>query len=80
MRTTLNIDDEVLHAARELAEQQNLSTSRVVSQLLHQALTGRTGGTERASAEGAAGSRPVSPGGRAGDRDPTERLRDEGGM
>jgi len=42
MRTTLEIDDAVLEQARQLAREQGVSTSAVVSRLLGQALTGRT--------------------------------------
>ncbi len=41
MRTTLEIDDEVLESAGELARQEGVSTSVVVSRLLHQALAER---------------------------------------
>ena len=39
MRTTLDIDEDVLAAAKELA--QRMSTGRLVSQLLRQGLTGQ---------------------------------------
>jgi len=39
MRTTLEIDDDVLVAARELAEYGKTTTGRVVSDLIRQALT-----------------------------------------
>jgi hypothetical protein len=42
MRTTLDIDTDVLEAAKELARKQNVSAGRVVSQLLRRALTGQT--------------------------------------
>lgn len=41
MRTTLNIDEEVLMAAKELAYRQRVSLGRIVSGLLRQALTGQ---------------------------------------
>ena len=41
MRTTLDIDEDVLAAAKELARRQRLSTGRVVSRLLRQGLTGQ---------------------------------------
>lgn len=43
MRTTLDIDEAVLAAAKELARNQNLSTGQVVSELLRKVLTGQTG-------------------------------------
>jgi Family of unknown function (DUF6364) len=42
MRTTLDIDSDVLEAAKELARKQNASAGQVVSQLLRKALTGQT--------------------------------------
>lgn len=41
MRTTLDIDEDILMAAKSLARQQNLSAGQVVSQLLRKALTGK---------------------------------------
>jgi hypothetical protein len=43
MRTTLDIDEDVLAAAKELARRQNLSAGQVVSQMLRRVLTGQTG-------------------------------------
>ncbi|MBL8423400.1 MAG: hypothetical protein JNK06_07885 [Candidatus Accumulibacter phosphatis] len=40
MRTTLDIDEDVLAAAKELARRQRVSAGQVVSQLLRRALTG----------------------------------------
>lgn len=42
MMTTLDIDNDVLEAAKELARKQNASAGQVVSQLLRKALTGQT--------------------------------------
>ncbi|MFU8832723.1 MAG: CopG family transcriptional regulator [Wenzhouxiangella sp.] len=39
MRTTLDIDDEVLAAAKELARRRGTTAGRVVSELLRRALT-----------------------------------------
>lgn len=39
VRTTLDIDDDVLAAARELAEQRKSTAGRVISELARQALT-----------------------------------------
>jgi hypothetical protein len=43
MRTTLDIDDDVLAAAKELASGQNTTTGRVISDLARKALTEPTG-------------------------------------
>ena len=47
MRTTLDIDDDLLTAAKELARREGASAGAVVSRLLRQALTG-TGGAAAA--------------------------------
>ncbi len=41
MRTTLDIDDDVLHAARERARHERTTAGKVLSALARQALTGR---------------------------------------
>ncbi len=43
MRTTLDIDDDVLQAAKERARMQRTTTGRVVSDLVRRALTTREG-------------------------------------
>ena len=42
MRTTLDIDDDVLHAAKERARREQKTAGEVVSELLRQALTAPT--------------------------------------
>lgn len=41
MRTTLDIDEDVLAAVKELARRRRLPAGRMVSQLLRQGLTGQ---------------------------------------
>ena len=59
MRTTLDIDEDVLAAAKELCRSQNLSAGQVVSQLLRKALTGQAG-RAIASAEQTSGSPTIA--------------------
>jgi hypothetical protein len=63
MRTTLDIEDDVLAAAKELARRQGTSAGRVVSRLLREALVGH-GASAAANAEGGqavvGGFRPFS--------------------
>ncbi len=40
MRTTLDIEGDVLAAAKEIARQQHISVGKVISQLVRRALTG----------------------------------------
>lgn len=81
MRTTLNIDDEVLRAARDMARQQNLPTGVVVSRLLRRAMTGES--SSRSAEESAgyrvAGFRPFTGRDTPVDDALIDRLRDEEG-
>lgn len=47
MRTTLDIDDDVLQAARELAAGRGSTAGRVLSELARIGLSRPSGGTER---------------------------------
>jgi hypothetical protein len=44
MRTTLDIDEDVLEAAKELAKARDTTAGRVISELARQALTSRLAG------------------------------------
>jgi len=59
MRTTLDIEDDVLAAAKELAQRQGISAGKVVSSLLRSALTGAAA-PQRSDAPVVAGFRPFS--------------------
>jgi len=62
MRTTLDIDDDVLAAAKEMASRQRLSAGQVVSRLLRQAMSGlsSTGATTSDAARAVAGFQPFA--------------------
>jgi len=47
MRTTLEIDDDLLAAAKELARREGRSAGQVVSALLRRSLSGDVGGDHR---------------------------------
>ena len=47
MRTTLDIEMDVLSAAKEIARQKQVGVGKVVSELLRQALTGNTSPTAK---------------------------------
>ncbi len=47
MRTTLNLDDDVLQSARQLADSSGLSLGEVVSDLARRSLTARKAGPVR---------------------------------
>ena len=59
MRTTLDIEDDVLAAAKELAQRQGVSAGKVVSSLLRSALTGEVP-AQRSGAAVVAGFRPFA--------------------
>jgi hypothetical protein len=85
VRTTLDIDDDILAAARELAQRQQTTVGRVLSRLARATLTGGTPG-EPTAAPGVA--EPVAVGGFRpfASRGPTvtladvDRIRDEEGV
>lgn len=81
MRTTLDIDDDLLVATKELARQQNLSVGKVVSGLLRRVLTGQTEtGTSKSRAPSVAGFRPFPKGKNVTGNDIVNHLRDVEGV
>lgn len=73
MRTTLDIEDDVLLAAKEIARQRGGSMGKVLSDLARQALTQRTTGTKRHGVP----MFPVRPEGRTVTLELVNELRDE---
>jgi len=83
MRTTLDIEDDVLAAARELARRQGTSAGEMVSRLLRSALTGAaaTGLPPAQPPPAVAGFRPFpAQAGQLVTDEQIERLRDEAGL
>ena len=82
MRTTLDIDDDVLLAAKELARREHASTGKVVSDLVRRALTQPTSSAERSvrEPESIYGFRPFPPRGGVVTNQLVDRLRDEDGV
>jgi hypothetical protein len=78
MRTTIDIEDDVLAAAKELARSQNVSAGCIVSRLMRNALAGhqkdQTGGNV------AAGFRPFPPRGTLVTNEQINELRDLEGV
>jgi hypothetical protein len=75
MRTTLDIADDVLAAAKERARRERRTTGQVLSDLAREALTGRHRST--ASRKAFHGFEPLPPRGRAVSNDLIDQLRDE---
>lgn len=84
MRTTVDIEDDVLQAAKELARQQQVSAGQVISRLLRIALSGAP--ADKASdfgdeVEHPAGFRPfAAEGRRLVTNEQIDRLRDQEGV
>jgi Arc/MetJ family transcription regulator len=79
MRTTLDIDDDVLAAAKERARLRNVSAGKMVSDLLRQALSGGTE-QEQTRQRGVAGFRPFDARGVIVTNDDIDALRDREGV
>lgn len=81
MRTTLDIDGDVLAAAKERARREHKTTGQLVSELLRQSMTQVAPSATRAVAEPAAhyGFQPFASRGVVISEALIERLRDEEG-
>jgi hypothetical protein len=80
MRTTLDIDDDILIAAKALARSQNLSAGQLVSRLLRRVLTGQVDIAMESDAPSVAGFRPFTAGKAITTNDVVNRLRDAEGV
>jgi predicted transcriptional regulator len=79
MRTTLDLDDDVLASAKEIARRENKTAGQVLSELARQALTqGAAAGVGKARSAGVAGFRPFASRGAVVTNELIEKLRDEG--
>jgi hypothetical protein len=78
MRTTLDIADDVLAAAKELARRQGRTAGEVISALARQALTGSRPGVPETSAT--YGFRPFAAGERVVSNEIIDDLRDHDGV
>ena len=79
MRTTLNIDTELLVATKELAEREHKTAGQVISELLRQALRARAEPTrmQKTSSRDNHGFRPVPSRGGVVTNRHINQLRDE---
>jgi hypothetical protein len=83
MRTTLDIDPEVLQAAKELGRRQGRTAGEVLSELARQGLRAAMAAPSSADKEEPAsffGFRPFSPRGLPVTNETIDRLRDESGV
>ena len=79
VRTTIDIEDDVLAAAKELARMQNVSAGQVVSRLLRNALAGEAA-LSRPEAGRVGGFRPFPARDALVTNDKVDRLRDQEGI
>lgn len=83
MRTTLDIDEDVLNATKELARRERLPAGQVVSRLLRGVLTGQFRGMpapDAATTGSVAGFRPFGPRGKIVTNEQVNSLRDQEGI
>ncbi len=77
MRTTLDIADDVLQAAKELAKRENSTAGEVISNLARRALTGAERHSKGERGERFLGFRPFPPRGAIVTNELIDRLREE---
>lgn len=77
MRTTLDIDDDVLQAAKERARRDHKTAGQVVSELLRQALTAAAPGTAVHESAAVYGFRPFTRRGTIVTNDLIDQLRSD---
>lgn len=83
MRTTLDIDDEVLMAAKELARRESKTAGQVISELARRAMTQhvQADGTQSVrEPEAFYGFRPFASRGAVVSNEQIDRLRDDEGV
>ncbi len=78
MRTTLDIDDDLVAALKQIAVRNKTSAGRAASALLREALTGKPSAI--ASKKTSAGFLPLPRGGKVVTDDDVNRLRDQIGV
>jgi Arc/MetJ family transcription regulator len=80
MRTTIDIEDDVLAAAKELARLQNVSAGQIISKLLRTALAGGNQPKQQPENRKVGGFRPFSARGAIVSNDQVNELRDQEGV
>jgi hypothetical protein len=77
MRTTLDIDDDVLQAAKERARQANSTAGRVISELARRGLTAPSASRSVREQPAVYGFKPLAPRGGIVTNELIDRLRED---
>ena len=77
MRTTINVDDDVLLTAKELARREGKSAGAVISELARKGLTGGLAADNVETSDGFYGFHPLPSRGRPATNELINRLRNE---
>ena len=77
MRTTLDIDEDVLFAAKDLARRERTTAGEVISRLARKGLTGTATAAAR-EPDGIYGLRPLARDGRVVSNELINKLREDG--
>ncbi|HXJ78194.1 MAG TPA: antitoxin [Candidatus Methylomirabilis sp.] len=77
MRTTLDIDDDVLQAAKDVARREKKTAGKVISELARWALGSRPAGTGKAADKPVHGVRPFPRRGGIVTNERIDRLRED---
>jgi len=80
MRTTLNIEDDILTTVKELAKKEHVSTGKILSRLAREALTSKNFRQDGEPRKSVAGFRPFPPRGEVISNDRIDKIRDEEGL
>lgn len=80
MRTTIDIEDDVLLAAKELARLKNVSAGKIISSLLRSALAGDANSKLAIETKGIGGFRPFLARGTMVGNEQVNALRDQEGI
>lgn len=78
MRTTLDLDDDVLHSAKEIARRENKTAGQVLSELARRALTQGAAPSAQRQSAAVHGFRPFASRGAVVTNALIQKLRDEG--
>ena len=80
MLTTLDLDEDVLNAAKVLAARERKPVGQFVSELLREALPARDGGASAMRARERYGFRPIPAGGAVVTNEVVNKIRDDLGV